>query len=721
MATPAARPRPWAVFRSTLTRFDSGKIQREIAARNAVGFLAAVIIASAIWTPASGVVAGTGALNVSFSDSRDPYPIRVRRMLASALLCALAVFLGGLTGHDNITAVAAATIWAFGAGMLVCLGPIAGDLGVITLVTLVVFAAHPLTPAQAANSALLVLGGASIQIALSIAPWPIHRYDPERRIISSLYAALAVIARSPTPPSLPAAMLPPPVSNQFSDAQDLLLSLTGDHTEEAERHIFLLNQAERIRLSLLNLGRSYRRLGREPKGQAVAAGLEPVFAAAATVLENVAHCSQQGLVAGGADAYTAAAHAFLNAQWGEGSSFYSALIRDAKFQVNALGGQLRSASGAVVRRSQSKQVFSPALAENWSAPWRMKFAGRLAKLQANLSWNSTVFRHALRLAVCLGLGDAIGRGLSLQRTYWIPMTIAIVLKPDFTATLSRSILRIIGTFSGLLTASLLFHFLHVDIRTDVALLGVFVLLLRLVGPANYGIFVAALSAEIVVLLATTGVAPMDVIVPRAINSLIGGLVAMIAWTVWPTWERTQAGASMAGMVEAYQTYFIAVMDAYAGGSKEAIDPLRIEARRARSNVEASSDRMSAEPGIPNAIRRSLNAILANSHSFVHAVMALEAGLYQTRPAPSRAATVRFREKVAATLSSVAVALRTNTAPVDLPDLREAHGEIMASHEPLTDRYTLVNIETDRIVTSLNTVAEQTARWAKASKPSRQLK
>ena len=716
---PARRvpPNPWAVFASTLTRFDSGKIQREIAIRNAIGFLIALTAATLIWSPASGVVAGTGALNVSFSDSRDPYAIRARRMLVSAILCACAVFIGGLSGHDNMTAVAAATIWAFGAGMLLCLGPIAGDLGVITLVTIVVFAAHPLTPEKAANSALLVLGGALVQILLSIAPWSIHRYEPERRIVSALYTALADIARAPTPPSSA-----PPDSNQFSDAQDLLLSLTGDHTEEAERHIFLLNQAERIRLSLLNLGRSYRRLSREERGHGVAAGLEPVFAAAAEVLAKISHCSQQGLVSGGADIYSTASHAFLSTDWGTGSGFFLALVRDAKYQVNALGGQIRAASRALTKRSDTTAALTnPALAEAWHAPWRVRFAGRRAKLMANLSWNSTVFRHAVRLAVCLGLGDALGRGLSLERTYWIPMTIAIVLKPDFTATHSRGILRIIGTFAGLLTASMLFHCLHVGVATDIALLGLFVFTLRLVGPTNYGIFVAALSSMIVLLLATTGVQPMDVIVPRAINSLIGGLVAMVAWVVWPTWERTQAGASMAAMVDAYRVYFLAVMDAYAGEPKERIDPARIDARRARSNVEASSDRMSAEPGIPAAIRRALNAILANSHAFVHAVMALEAGLYQTRPAPSRAATVRFREKVAATLESVAHALRTDSAPQNLPDLREAHGEILTSHEPATDRYTLVNIETDRIVTSLNTVAEQTARLAKASKLFRELR
>ena len=38
------------------------------------------------------------------------------------------------------------------------------------------------------------------------------------------------------------------------------------------------------------------------------------------------------------------------------------------------------------------------------------------------------------------------------------MTIAIVLKPDFTATFSRGVLRLSGTYLGLLVATGLFHF-----------------------------------------------------------------------------------------------------------------------------------------------------------------------------------------------------------------------------------------------------------------------
>jgi uncharacterized membrane protein YccC len=209
-----AHVRPWTAFRRTLVRFDTGKIAPEIAIRNTLGFLTALILATAFGSPNAGVVAGIGALNVSYSDSRDPYFIRGQRMLLSSVLCLLSVTLGSLSGHSNVTAVAAATLWAFGAGMLVALGTTAGNLGVTTLVTFVVFSARPMPPLEAIETGMLALGGGLLQTLLAIALWPIRPYEPERRIIASLYTALASMARSPGLPSNA-----PPLSAQISDAQ----------------------------------------------------------------------------------------------------------------------------------------------------------------------------------------------------------------------------------------------------------------------------------------------------------------------------------------------------------------------------------------------------------------------------------------------------------------------------------------------------------------------
>ncbi|MDE3195667.1 MAG: FUSC family protein, partial [Acidobacteriota bacterium] len=275
---------------------------------------------------------------------------------------------------------------------------------------------------------------------------------------------------------------------------------------------------------------------------------------------------------------------------------------------------------------------------------------------------------------------------------------------------SRGVLRLCGTFAGLVIATALFHFLHTGLATDIALLGVFTFLLRWVGPANYGIFVTALSALIVLLLAPAGVPPHEVIVTRAINTGAGGLLAMIAYAVWPTWEKTQVGPALAETIEAYRVYFGAVIAALSGKGSGELDRDRSVGRRARSNAEASVDRLRGEPGAAPGMLDTLTAILVHSHSFVHAVMSLESGYYRTRPMAIRPATVEFAAQADICLAAIAAALRDRTPlPRNLPDLREAHNRILDTPGATGGRYTLVNVETDRIVTSLNTLLEQVAK------------
>jgi len=98
-----------------LVRWDRGKIVLPIAVRNTIGFALALIIGSVAGDTNAAVLAGLGALNVSYSDGLDPYRVRAWRMGIASLLCGGAVTAGALSGNTNFTAVSFAAISAFGA------------------------------------------------------------------------------------------------------------------------------------------------------------------------------------------------------------------------------------------------------------------------------------------------------------------------------------------------------------------------------------------------------------------------------------------------------------------------------------------------------------------------------------------------------------------------------------------------------------------------------
>src|SRR2546430_16437162 len=121
-AQPAARVSQARVIWRLLTHFDHSKMVPSLALRNGAGVILPWVVGFALGMPRGGLAMASGALNVSYSDGHDPYPQRARRMLASTVWCAIAIFLGAITGHRNVEAVFVATAWAFIAGMLVAGG-----------------------------------------------------------------------------------------------------------------------------------------------------------------------------------------------------------------------------------------------------------------------------------------------------------------------------------------------------------------------------------------------------------------------------------------------------------------------------------------------------------------------------------------------------------------------------------------------------------------------
>ncbi len=273
------------------------------------------------------------------------------------------------------------------------------------------------------------------------------------------------------------------------------------------------------------------------------------------------------------------------------------------------------------------------------------------------------------------------------------MTAAIVLKPDFTATFSRGVLRIAGTFTGLALATGLFYAVTPTAGLELALVLVTVFVFRSFGPAHYGILTASLTAYIVLIFALAGQTPSEVIRERALHTVLGGALALVVYALWPTWERTHIRSELANMLEAYRLYFRAVHE-----QSPDLDHVRLEGRLARSNVEAAMDRYVAEPRMDPALQTLLSGVMASSHRVAFAMMAVEAGFTERTPA-----FLSFAHKVEITLHSLAAALRGAPLPAQsLPDLRTPQAQLAASEHPLAE-------EADRLTNSLNTLSEQVVR------------
>ena len=704
---PTTRPSPSISFWRTLIAFQRDKLNFWVALRNTAGVVVPLIVGVALGSTPAGLALATGALNVAFRDIPSSYRDRARHMIQASILVAFAVFFGAICGHDTVSAVIVGILWAFATGMLVAISTPAADLGNTSLVILIVYMAVPQTFDRAVYAGLLAFGGGIFQTLLSLALWPLQPYIFERRALAKLFLELARAAESDVE-----VYRSPPASAQSTEAQTSLANLMTDRSLEAERYRMLLSEAERMRLGIMSLGRLRVRLQRKHRPEA--AGVKRFLEIGASILRVIGQSLDVGRPAVPDTELRAELRSLPETlrQAEEGADLTSALVREARVQMDALMGQLRNAIDLTT--STSLEGFAEFERTEKKRPWRLQLAAPIATLRANLTLRSAACRHAIRLAVCIGVGEALARSLQLTRPYWMPMTIAIVLKPDFTSTFSRSVLRVVGTFIGLVAITGIFHVLPLSTNVEIALIAVSMFVVRFAGPANYGILAVGITALVVMLVAMTGVDPWPVMVARALNTVYGGAIALIAYGLWPTWERTQAPEAMARMLDAYRDYFRAIRVSFENPETsfdDLLDRTRLAARLARSNVEASIDRLCGEPGTSQQTIHMLSGILASSHRMVHAIMALEAGLQSSRPVPARPAFHRFATDVELTLYYLASALRGSPLkPEQLPDLREDHHALVHSGDPNQERYAIVNVETDRITNSLNTLSAELLQW-----------
>jgi len=694
-----AQPTAWATFWQSIFRFQREKVNPWIGLRNMLGVAIPLATGASIGNLAGGVVGTTGVLNVAFRDSASPYAERARQMILASFIAGFTVFTGEISGHSMLAALLVAAVWTFAAGMLVAISDAAADVGTMSVVILVIYSANPASLRTAALAGTTALGGGLLQTSFSLIMWFFRRRSPERRTLAELYLELSRTARAPRVQGTDA----PPATAHSLLAQTMVASLGRDRSAEAERFRFLLSQAERIRLGLLALGRIRGRLGREEPAPAECAQLDRALEVIAEALDRIgkAILESEPPSFAGLDELERIGQALRSAS---GTPQISETLHDARVQVDAIGGQLRAAAD-VAGENPPDTITEVAEA---AKPWRLRIGGKVATLVANLNFQSAAFRHAVRLTVCVVIGEALGRAMSFHRAYWIPMTIAIVLKPDFGATFQRGVLRLGGTYIGLVLATLFYHALPDTIWPHIVAVAVLMFVVRCFGPANYGIVTIAISALVVFLFSISGIPANEVIAARALNTSIGGAIALLAYWLWPTWERTRISETAAQMLDAFRDYFRAIRGLYTSGAPQSrLDRTRVAGRLARSNLEASISRASSEPGISPEKVAVLTGMLASSRRLAQSLMSLEAA--SSSAPPVRKAFEPFANDVELTLDRLAAALRGADVNLNrLPDLREDHHALIQSGD--ASRYALANVETDRITNSLDTLAVEVRRW-----------
>jgi uncharacterized membrane protein YccC len=173
---------------------------------------------------------------------------------------------------------------------------------------------------------------------------------------------------------------------------------------------------------------------------------------------------------------------------------------------------------------------------------------RATRAARNVLLSAASWRYGLRLALCIGLAQALVSLVPVPRSYWVALTITFVMKPDFGSVFSRALLRALGTVAGLVVAAVVLALVPLG-WWDVPVICVLGPLIPALSPRGYGYQTAAVTPVILLLSDVLNRLGTALLVPRLVDSLIGCAIALVAgYLLWPESWHTRVGDRLADAV-----------------------------------------------------------------------------------------------------------------------------------------------------------------------------
>ncbi|KXZ68436.1 YccS family putative transporter [Acinetobacter venetianus] len=247
----------------------------------------------------------------------------------------------------------------------------------------------------------------------------------------------------------------------------------------------------------------------------------------------------------------------------------------------------------------------------------------ILKIKQQLSPQSALFRHAVRLAVVFAIGYAISLLPFAQNGYWILLTSLFVCQITYFATKSRLKLRTIGTLLGVLLGVPILYFVpSVEGQLIITVIcGVYFFYLR---QKKYALATVMATLMVLLIFNLKGVG-FSIIVPRIMDTLIGCAIAWLAVNfIWPDWNFRNISNNIKKSSQATLQYLHLVIQQYHHGREQnlAYRTTRRAAHNAQIELSNMISSLSTEPQPNQELIQHAFRYLVYSHSQLSYVSAL---------------------------------------------------------------------------------------------------
>ncbi|GAA4380941.1 FUSC family protein [Actinomadura verrucosospora] len=469
------------------------------AARAAVAFGTVTAVALALDEPRAGLLAAAGMVLATMRPDTGPYRSRALGLAASQLAGAAGLVVGQFAHGHGWGTVTATTAVALLSGLVSSIGTIASGASLALLFMNVIGTGLP-GPGEWWLPPLFQLAGGAFYIVLAVLSWRPwrRRPGPEHRAVADVYGRAAdLVDAAPHPGGARTAL-----SMAVDTAQDALMChrvRDKEHWGEETRWLVaMLNAATPLLEALTLLIRSAR----------------PAPPGLAEAVRRIADAVRSG----NRDAGTAPFR-------GD-----PAFARPVEF--------------ARRRLSEAHPEDPDWLGLPRPLPARAYRAARMA-LTSAAAW-----RYGLRLALCMAIASAFVEfpgvlhdlWIPTVHSLWLPLTVAVVLKPDFGSVFVRSLLRAVGTVAAAVPTLLVLVAVPRG-WAAVPLAALFGGLIPVLKARSYAMRTVAVTPLMLFLFDMTSPQPSDeLVLARLSDTLLGCLIVMVfGYALWPWSRRVRIG------------------------------------------------------------------------------------------------------------------------------------------------------------------------------------
>lgn len=633
--------------------------------RVAIGLVGLTLLTLEISDSNTAMTVCIGALCTTLMDMPSPLRHKFNEMLASVLLCSFVTLLISLCGPVQWLLMTVLVLVSFLASMMVVYGKKSMPLQLAALFIMTMSMEHQMTWQQSFHHAgLFMLGGlAYLSYAMAVA-WVLRHRIKQQVLAEALFELAAYIdikadfydARFNLTEQFNKLVRHQSILADRQQASRDLILRSHKNSKDAivvQVHVCMLDLYELI----LSTHTDYALLRQHLADSEVLNSLHDLAWKAARDIESVAYAVTR----------KRASYAQINydKEWADIEAEIARLqargdsAQEALATLRAQRNKIRAILKMIAELHLASQTVY-ADVPFWSgadmAPFLSQQKYELATLLSNLRPESPIFRFALRVAMAISVGLLIGHWLPYAaHSYWIVLTIVIILRPTFSMTRQRRADRIIGTIIGCVATAIVIRYVH----SNIALMAI--LFLSIVATPTF-IYLryryTAIAVSLMILLQMHLVAPSNpnLVSERLIDTLIGAAVATVFSFVLANWEYQSLPRLIRQVLNVNLSYMQASFELLQGKCFDDF-AYRIERKRLMDSLAALSSalvRMLDEPASKQRAVEDINLFIVQNYLLVAHVAALRSILgrhaSQLPVAPVNALLTHSHTQVCKTLS-----------------------------------------------------------------------